>query len=247
MANINQWKTIYGNLHCADDHNIDHIRGDLRSLNEELQTKADVGPIWKRVEEKADCTWVNWLEKEILAKLRLDHETLAQGAEARLRELERLLQELPSELQESVGTALRKLCDEQLSAIARLCDEKLPQLAQLEQQARDHATNSAARKEETAAVAQSGVEAIRRELEALKQFAERTQADFAGRLQAAEAIAQRAQELERKCREEFANQITDAEKARDAAASSAADTQRQLAGCDTFWGRVRWLCAGAAK
>ena len=240
MAEILTWTVIeetFGD--DADVQNIKDIRGDLSKLNNE---KADAAPIWKRVEEKADASWVLWLEKDVVAKLRGEHDGLVQ----RVNAAGKLMEQLPRSLQDSVGTALQSLCQTQFAAIGKLCEEKLALLAALEKQAGTHAGTAAARQQETVAAARSGVEDIRRELEALRTYAERTQAEFTRRLQEAEETARRAQESLHQCRDDAAAKVATVQQARDEATQAATDTRRLLAGCDTFWGRLRWLCCGPA-
>lgn len=232
-------KTDFG----ADKQHIWDIRGDLDVLQLRIATKADAGPIWKRVEEKADCSWVNWLEKEVVTKLRGEHDDLAR----RVKEDRKLLEQLPSKLQISIGEVLQTLCHEQFAAIGKLCEERLALLAALEKQTGSHAVAAAASQQETATAARTGVEDIRRELEALRTFADRTQTEFTCRLQAAEETARRAQASFQQCREDAAAKVAAAQQARDEAAQTATDARRLLAGCETLWGRLRWLLCGTRQ
>lgn len=250
MANINQWETIEGRFtDNADFRNINHIRDDLQSLNQELQTKAnkkdlktkaDEAPIYKRVEEMDEASLV---VKKSVAKLRGEHDGLVQ----RVNEAGKLMEQLPRSLQDSVGSALQSLCQTQFAAIGKLCEEKLALLAALEKQAGTHAGTAAARQQETVAAARSGVEDIRRELEELRTYADRTQAEFTRRLQEAEETARRAQEALHLCRDDAAAKVATVQQARDEATQAATATRSLLAGCDTLWGRLRWMLCGSSS
>jgi len=199
MANINKWKRIEGKFtDNADFRDIDHIRGDLHSLNEELRAKADADLIDKRVDKMGEAS----LEaKRIVTKLRGEHDGLVQ----RVNEAVQLMEQLPRSLQDSVGAVLQSLCQTHFAAIGTLCEEKLALLAALEKQANTHADTAAARQQETVAAARCGVEDIRREMEALRTYAERTQAEFT---------------------------------------QAATDSRLLHTGCDSIWGRLRWLLCG---
>jgi len=241
MADILKWDVIeetFGN--DADVRNIKSIRGDLEKLNNE---KADAGPIWKRVEEKADGSWVHWLEKDVVTKLRGEHDGLVQ----RVNEAVQLMEQLPGSLQDRVGAVLQSLCQTHFAAIGTLCEEKLALLGTLERQASIHADTAAARLQETETAARSGVEDIRREMEALRTLAERTQAEFNRRLQEAEEATRRAQESLQQCRDDAGAQLVAVQQARDEAIQAATNSRLLLAGCDSFWGRLRWLFVGPAR
>lgn len=241
MADILKWHVNEGKFGGdADVQDIKHIVGDLRLLNTE---KADAAPIWKRVEEKADVSWVLWLEKTVVGTLRGEHDGLVQ----RVNVAEKLVEQLPRSLQDSVVAALQSLCQTQFAAIGNLCEEKLALLTALEKQAGTHASAAAARQQETAAAARSGVEDIRRELEALRTYAERTQTEFTRRLQEAEETARRAQATLEQCRDDAATKLAAVQQARDEATQAATDSRLLLAGCDSFWGRLRWLFVGPAR
>lgn len=237
MANVNQWKTIYGTAHCADDRNIDSIRSDLHSLNEELKTKADEIAIYKRV-VALDKAVVK--QTTVVAKLRGEHDGLVQ----RVNEAVQLMEQLPRSLQDSVGAVLQSLCQAHFAAIGTLCEEKLALLAALERQASTHADTAAARQQETEAAARSGVEDIRRGMEALRTLAERTQAESTRRLQEAEEAARCARESLQQCRDDAAATLAAVLQARDEATLAATNSRLLLAGCDSFWGRLRWLLCG---
>lgn len=228
----------------------DNIRGDLDVLQRRIyetrdwcenMTKANAAPIWKRVEEIS--SWVDWLQKSVVEPLRLEHDALVR----RVDEVEALLDKLPSGLRDQVTAIFQKLCQEQLAAIDRLCVEKQGLLAELEQQGRGHAEAAEQHRQETSTIAQQSVETIRQELTALHTYAEKTQQEFALRLEAAVQAQEQASGQLREGQEELARKLVAADAARAAAEHQAAEVRSALAGCDTFFGRVRWLCAGPKR
>jgi|GEM_PF-6704061 len=238
MAEILNWeinlKKFGGD---ADVHDLNRLKDDVHTLNTEACG------FWKRVKSlegslanKADHADVKHFTKVV-----------KEIADQNSRALEKLNQRvitLPNSLRDEITQVLQKLCAEQLAAIDRLCAEKHSLLQQLEKQSQAHAAASKCHRDESAQIAVQSVENIRRELAALRAYAEKAEAESARHLQRAAEVHQQTIERMREGQAELDQKLSAAKASQAAAEVSARLAAETTTTCATFWGRLRWLFVG---
>ena len=129
--------------------------------------------------------------------------------------------------------SFQSLCDTRFGAIEKICAE----IAELEKQTRAHSEAANACERHTIASAQTNLDALHKLHE-----------DFERSREAADHAARNARESwAQACKDATASAEAGRQAFAQAVRLAIAETQSLFEGCDTFWGRLRWLFRGSRQ